>query len=186
MNKNPHSDQPFFALTLGHRDTRHGLTTAELLVSAILLAATVSVIATGAANMRRMQKHGERYRAAVDHLSTVLTESERIPSDELDSYLANLTVPEELQSRLGGGAKIEGSSASDSRGVQIHLKLLLDSQSNETPLRLVGYRYQSPTETDSEGMQDKSLNQRDAAPETEDAPARSKNVSEEGTKEANS
>ncbi|MEM8734123.1 MAG: hypothetical protein AAGG44_07870, partial [Planctomycetota bacterium] len=123
---------------------RRGLTTAELLVSAILLAATVSVVATGAVNMRRVQKQGDHYRSAVDFLSSVLAESESVADENLETYLAQLEVPNELQSQFGSEVSIEGRMVSDTRGQQVHLELHLDPQANEQPIRLVGFRYQSP------------------------------------------
>ena len=117
---------------------RNGITTIELMISAVSLLTIMSVVSTLGVRINGVWKDIGHRRIAVCELSNQLDHLTRLSVDELEKELSSLE-PSEHCARLLRNAKLQGTTESDALGTRILLSLNWDRRHAGTPVQLAAW-----------------------------------------------
>ena len=134
-NRNPAS---LNRVQVSARRTRRGVTALELMVSAAILLATVSVITTLIFKCGMIWKDVSQRRVAVRELSSQLEELTLLDQDAAKKQLDQLELSKICSQRLPE-AKLVGALSEDNLGVRIQLSLNWKRPVESKPVVLCGW-----------------------------------------------
>lgn len=117
---------------------RSGFTLLELLVSATLLIALISVVTPLTVRAGRMWQDARGYRLAANELSNQLEDMTLLSDQERQQALDNWTPSEELLRALPE-ARITGEVIDDANGKRLRLSLGWRRSASSPPLTMVGW-----------------------------------------------
>lgn len=123
---------------LRRRARRRGLTIAELLISATLLIALVSVIVPLSVRVGRLWQESRTYRLALNELTNQLEDLTLLGDQERQLALANWKPDEQLSHALPD-ARLTGEVLDDEDGKRLRLSLDWRRQVESQPLSLIGW-----------------------------------------------
>lgn len=128
-------------LTMNHyrsRSTRRGLMMTELIVAAILLIASLSLLVTLSFRTGKLWQDSRHYALAVDELTNQLERLTALDAAEIDEQLTVLTTSAAIQSALPN-PHISGEKLTDEYGVRVVLAIAWDRPGNAKPVTLTAW-----------------------------------------------
>lgn len=128
-------------LTMNHyrsRSTRRGLMMTEVIVAAILLIASLSLLVTLSFRTGKLWQDSRHYALAVDELTNQLERLTALDAAEIDEQLTVLTPSAAIQSALPN-PQISGEKLTDEYGVRVVLALQWDRPGNAKPVTLTAW-----------------------------------------------
>ena len=131
-----------------NRQRNWGFTHTELMVSAAVLLATVSLVTSLSFRIQRVWRDVDYQRVAVNELQNHLDRLVRMDEVEADAYLSQLAVTEKTQ-RVFKTATIVSNSQKDSLGTRITLKIQWESRIPTKPVEMSAWVRGVESDSDS-------------------------------------
>lgn len=117
-------------------DCRHGVLMTELIVAAVLLISTISLLTMFSVRTGKLWQDGRHYRLAVEELTNQLEKITSLDEAEIDARLADLQPSVEIQSVLPN-ARLSGETVSDEHGTRVTLEITWNRPGSAKPVSLV-------------------------------------------------
>jgi hypothetical protein len=128
------------------RPQRRGLMMTELIVAAILLITSLSLLVTLSFRTGKLWQDSRHYALAVDELTNQLEHLTALDAAEIDEQLTELVPSAAIQAALPN-PKISGEKITDEYGVRVVLAIEWDRPGNAKPVTLTAW-VAPPTEED--------------------------------------
>lgn len=118
--------------------SRHGLLMTELIVAAVLLISTISLLTVFSARTGKLWQDSRHYRLAVEELTNQLEKITSLDEAEIDARLADLRPSAEIEAALPN-PRLSGKKVSDDYGRRVVVEIRWDRPGNAKPLSLVAW-----------------------------------------------
>jgi hypothetical protein len=121
-----------------NRSHRRGLFMTELIVAAILLITSLSLLVTLSFRTGKLWQDSRHYTLAVNELTNQLERLTALDAAEIDEQLAELAPSAAIQAALPN-PKIAGEKLTDEYGVRVRLEIEWDRPGNAKPVTLTAW-----------------------------------------------
>jgi hypothetical protein len=117
---------------------RRGLLMTELIVAAVLLITSLSLLVTLSFRTGKLWQDSRHYALAVDELTNQLERLTALDANEIDEQLAELEPSAAIRAALPG-AQLEGEKLTDEYGTRLVLEIKWDRPGNAKPIVLTAW-----------------------------------------------